>query len=201
MTELNLHPTSGHTTIRIAQAADGAALAAIYAPHVAGSAVSFEVEPPSAEEMASRVRATLERYPWLVTEQAGVVVGFAYAGEYRTRRAYQWSVEVSVYLRGDAQRQGLGRRLYTRLFELLRRQGFYSAYAGITLPNPASIGLHEAVGFAPIGVFRNAGFKFGAWHDVGWWQLTLQPPVPDPPPPTPFSRLSLTAPAQELGPP
>jgi L-amino acid N-acyltransferase YncA len=125
--------------VRVADPADGAALAAIYGPHVEQSATSFELEAPSADEMAARIRATLTRYPWLVAERDGVILGYAYATEHRARRAYQWGVEVSVYVRDDVQREGVGRRLYTRLFELLRQQGFYTAYAGITLPNPGSV--------------------------------------------------------------
>src|SRR5437016_7875270 len=113
--------------VRIADPSDGPVLAAIYAPHVERSATSFELEAPSAEEMSARVRNTLDRYPWLVAEREGAIFGYAYATEHRTRRAYQWGVEVSVYIRDEAQRQGIGRRLYLRLFELLRQQGFYSA--------------------------------------------------------------------------
>jgi phosphinothricin acetyltransferase len=176
--------------VRDADPSDGAELSAIYAPHVERSATSFETEAPSADEMATRISKTLQRYPWLVAERDATILGYAYATEHRTRRAYQWGVEVSVYVRDTAQRQGLGRVLYTRLFELLRRQGFYSAYAGITLPNPGSVGLHEALGFVAVGVYRDAGFKLGAWHDVGWWQLALQPVPKSPDPPTPFSKLA-----------
>jgi L-amino acid N-acyltransferase YncA len=186
-----MNETRGAETlvVRVARPSDDAILAAIYAPHVEQSATSFELEAPSPKEMAARIRGTLDRYPWLVAERDGTILGYAYATEHRARRAYQWGVEVSVYIRDDAQRQGVGRQLYTRLFELLRQQGFYTAYAGITLPNPASVGLHEALGFLPVGVYRNAGFKLGTWHDVGWWQLALQPVPPNPSPPTPFAQL------------
>ena len=175
--------------IRIAEPSDGPALAAIYAPHVERSPTSFEVQPPSAEEMSARIQNTLARYPWLVATQDEQVLGYVYASEHHPRAAYQWGVDVSVYVREDTYRRGVGRYLYLRLFDLLRQQGFYIAYAGITLPNPASVGLHEALGFSLIGIYKAAGFKLGAWHDVGWWRLSLQAPTPDPASPIPFSEL------------
>jgi phosphinothricin acetyltransferase len=175
-------------TLRLARAADAAALAAIYRPRVEGSAISFELVAPDAAEMARRVAATLPVLPWLVCAGADdQAVGYAYAARHRDRAAYQWSVDVSVYVRDDRRRIGVGRALYGRLFEILRLQGFRAAHAGITLPNPGSVGLHEALGFRPIGVYRAVGYKFGAWHDVGWWQLDLRPPAPDPPPPRPLA--------------
>lgn len=153
---------------------------------MAGSAVSFETVPPDAAAMAERVRVTLERHPWLVCERAGRVVGYAYAGPQRARPAYRWNAEVSAYVAADALRRGVGRALYGELLRILAGQGFHNAYAGITLPNPASVGLHEALGFCPVGVYRRVGFKRGAWHDVGWWHRELHPPTPDPPEPVPF---------------
>jgi phosphinothricin acetyltransferase len=134
--------------------------------------------------MARRLEAVLAVAPWLVWDQPGEgVLGYAYASRHRERAAYQWSVDVAVYVRADHHRRGLGRALYQRLFALLRLQGFCAAHAGITLPNPASVGLHEALGFRPVGVYRSVGFKRGAWHDVGWWQLALRERTgtPDPP--------------------
>jgi L-amino acid N-acyltransferase YncA len=160
--------------IRLAGPGDAAQVAAIYAPHVTGASTSFEVAPPDAAEMAARIASTLAHMPYLVLETGGEVRGFAYASKHRERAAYQWSVDVSVYVRPDAHRRGVGRALYESLFALLRLQGFYAAHAGITLPNPASVGLHEALGFRPVGVYRSVGFKRGAWHDVGWWQLPLR---------------------------
>jgi len=169
--------------IRLAGPGDAAQVAAIYAPHVTGASTSFEYAPPDAAEMAARIASTLAYTPYLVLDTAGEVLGFAYASKHRERAAYQWSVDVSVYVHERAQRRGVGRALYESLFALLRLQGFYAAHAGITLPNPASVGLHEALGFRPVGVYRSVGFKRGAWHDVGWWQLPLRERTgtPDPP--------------------
>jgi phosphinothricin acetyltransferase len=123
--------------------------------------------------MAQRIASVLERTPWLVWEENGAVLGYAYASRHRDRAAYQWSVEVSAYVRGDARKRGIAAELYRRLFAVLEAQGFYNAYAGITLPNPASVALHTAVGFTPVGVYRNIGFKNGRWHDVGWYERAL----------------------------
>ncbi len=160
--------------IRLATVADAAEIAAIYRPYVEDSIISFELEPPSVEEMARRMARVLERAPWLVCEMDDTIAGYAYAGKHHERAAYQWSVDTSVYLRQGMQRRGLGRALYSELFTLLVQQGYYTAYAGISLPNAASVGFHERFGFEPVGVYRKAGFKFGAWHDVGWWQRPLQ---------------------------
>ena len=158
-------------------------MAAIYAPFVTGSATSFEYSPPDAAEMAARIASALAYAPYLVSEAGDGILGFAYASKHRDRAAYQWSVDVSVYIHERARRQGVGRALYTSLFALLRLQGFYTAHAGISLPNPASVGLHEALGFQPVGVYRSVGFKRGAWHDVGWWQLPLRGRTGTPAPP------------------
>jgi L-amino acid N-acyltransferase YncA len=160
-------------SIRMATAADGAACAAIYAPIVATTAISFELEPPTEAEMAARITAALSYAPWLVYEVEGAIAGYAYASRHRDRAAYQWSVDVSAYTHPAYQRRGIGALLYRRLFELLRVQGFYAAHAGITLPNAPSVAFHEALGFRQIGVFPLVGYKFGEWRDVGWWQLEL----------------------------
>jgi L-amino acid N-acyltransferase YncA len=171
--------------IRVARADDGAALAAIYAPSVTDAVTSFELVPPDAAEMARRLAAVLEVAPWLVLERDGEVAGFAYAARHRDRAAYQWSVDTSVYVGAAHQRTGVGRALYERLFELLLEQGFYLAHAGITLPNPGSVALHESFGFRPVGVYTAVGYKFGAWHDVGWWRMPLREPDAEPAPPRP----------------
>jgi phosphinothricin acetyltransferase len=160
---------------------DAAACAAIYAPHVEASATSFEAEPPTAVELAERIKRTSATHPWLVAESDDGVVGFAYACEHRTRAAYRWAVDVSIYLAETSRGQGLGRALYEELFDRLRAQRFRVACAGVTLPNEASVRLHEGLGFSPVGVYRRIGWKVGAWHDVGWWQLDLSPDGEDPP--------------------
>ena len=161
-------------TIRLATTADAAQCAAIYAPHVSASAVSFETEPPSAEDVAGRIANTLQRFPWLVCADSNEVVGYAYAGPHRQRAAFQWAVEVSVYVKDGRQRQGVGRALYTSLFACLRTLGYFKAYAVIALPNDASVGLHESLGFRHVGTFEDIGYKLGRWHTVGYWELTLR---------------------------
>ena len=182
---------SGELSIRHADAAtDAAACAVIYAPFVAGAAVSFEEQPPSAEEMAARIAQTSERYPWLVVEDAGAVIGYAYASAHRERAAYRWACDVAVYVGEGHRGRGVGRELYGALFELLRRQGIQVAVGGITLPNDASVRLHEAFGFELVGIYRRIGWKDGQWRDVGWWELELVPRGTDPPPkPGPPARL------------
>ena len=155
---------------------DAAACLAIYAPHVEAGATSFEEEPPDAAVFAERIAGIAKTYPWLVAERGGEVVGYAYACPHRERPAYRWAVEVSVYVDGEEHGHGHGRALYSELIERLRRQRFHVACAGITLPNEASIALHEGLGFVAVGVYRRIGWKDGSWRDVGWWQLDLQPP-------------------------
>jgi len=177
-------------TIRVAKESDAAAVAAIYAPSVRETAISFEVDPPSEEEMQRRIRETLSRWPWLVCDRDGEVLGYAYASQHRARAAYQWSADVSVYIHADARRCGVGSALYAPLLEIVRQQGFYNAYGGITLPNAGSVGLHESFGFQPVGIYRAVGFKLGVWHDVGWWHLALQRHEPPKAPPTPFPNMA-----------
>ncbi len=166
---------------------DAAACAAIYAPHVEGSAVSFEERAPGAEEMAVRIERYGASHAWLVADQEGQVVGYAYATAFNQRPAYRWSASVSVYIAAEFRGRGIGRALYEALLERLRKHGFHMACAGITLPNEASVALHEGLGFEPVGVNRRIGWKQGAWRDVGWWQLELapagegHPPEPLPP--------------------
>ncbi len=176
--------------IRLATAGDGDALASIYAPAVTDLATSFELEAPDGAEMDRRVERIMARTPWLVYEQSGVVVGYAYAGPHRDRAAYQWSVEVSACVNASAHRAGVARALYTSLFAVLALQGFQNAYAGITLPNAASVGFHEAMGFTRVGVFHGIGFKFGTWHDVLWLERGLcdRGPAPEAPIPLPEVR-------------
>ena len=175
--------------IRLASAGDAAAIAAIYAPFVEADATSFETEAPSAAEMRTRIAETGVAYPWLVCDCDGVVAGYACASRHRARTAYQWCVETSVYVHTDFRRSGVARGLYTSLFAVLAAQGFVNAYAGITLPNARSVALHEAAGFLPLCVYRGIGFKFGAWHDVGWWHLVIRRHPEAPEPPTPIADM------------
>jgi len=171
--------------VRLATQRDAAAIQEIYAPIVLSSFTSFETDVPTAEQMRDRVLATLARHPWLVATDGDAVTGYAYASRHRERAAYQWSVDVSVYVHPAHQRRAVATRLYRELFDRLRAQRFVSAYAGIALPNDASVRLHESFGFVPVGVYRNVGFKLGAWRDVGWWQLALQEPPASPESPRP----------------
>jgi phosphinothricin acetyltransferase len=180
--------------IRLATEADAAAVRRIYRPAVEDEATSFETEVPSIEEMAARISTTQQRTPWLVYDDKGEVLGYAYASKHRERAAYQWTIEVSAYVDRRAHRRGIGRALYTALFRILEIQGFHRAYAGITLPNEASVGLHTAVGFTPVGVYRAIGFKRGAWHDVAWYERDLQSTrVAPPAAPTPLPAIAGTA--------
>ena len=176
-------------TVRLAGPQDAAGIRAIYAPIVRETPISFETLPPSEEEMSGRVAKTLARYPWLVCAAQERVLGYAYAGVHSERAAYQWSVNVSVYVHARCRRHGVGQALYDTLFAILRLQGFVRAFAGITLPNEASVGFHESFGFRAAGKFEQVGYKMGAWHDVGYWQLTLQPDNGSPAPPRPLPLL------------
>jgi L-amino acid N-acyltransferase YncA len=169
-------------------AGDAAACAAIYAPFVLGTAISFEEQPPDAAEMRRRMETVLSRYPWLVAEDGpagpgahGQVIGYAYASPHRERAAYRWAADVTIYIGAEHQRQGLGRALYEALFEILAAQGLRMVCAGIALPNEASVALHEKLGFQPVGVYRQIGWKFDRWHDVAWYQRPLRPDGPGPP--------------------
>jgi phosphinothricin acetyltransferase len=160
--------------VRDATAADAAACAAIYAPYVRDTAITFETRPPDEVEMARRITGSLARHAWLVIEDDdGRVFGFAYGTEHKSRPAYRWSCDVSIYLEVGRRRTGAGRALYEALLPRLAARGYVTAVAGMTLPNEASAGLHRAMGFEPIGVYRRIGHKLGAWHDVEWFQRPL----------------------------
>jgi L-amino acid N-acyltransferase YncA len=171
------------TGVRDAAERDAARCAEIYAPYVRDTAISFELEPPAAPEMAGRIVAAQEQHAWLVLEDAGDVVGYAYGGPFMARAAYRWSTSVSVYLQQGRRRTGAGRTLYGALLDRLAGRSFRMALAGITLPNEASVGLHRALGFEPVGTYRRVGWKFRRWHDVAWCQRPLgdddgAPPAP-----------------------
>ena len=161
--------------VRPARADDAGAVQRIYAPIVERTAISFELVAPTVAEVADRMRAVTRSLPWLVAECDGDVVGYAYAGRHAERAAYRWSVDVSIYLSESARGQRIGTRLYTSLFEELGTLGYVSAYAGITLPNAASVALHESMGFDAVGTLPNVGYKFETWHTVGWWYRALVP--------------------------
>lgn len=160
---------------------DGAGCAAIYAPFVEKTGVSFEQTAPDAGEFARRIERLSSAHAFLVAEDDAGVAGFAYGAPHRERAAYRWATEVSVYIHERARRQGVGRALYGQLLPLLARQGMCTALAGVGLPNPASIALHEACGFQPVGVYHRIGFKLDRWWDVAWFELALRP-GDDPPP-------------------
>ena len=160
-------------SIRPASSVDAAACATIYAPYVTDNWVSFELEPPNAEEMARRIAETDASHAWLVAEIEGAVAGYAYGSPHRSRAAYSSSCDVAVYVDPAHSRHGIGRALYAALLTALAGKSFHAAFAGIALPNEASVALHEAMGFTPVGIYREVGWKLGQWRDVGWWQRLL----------------------------
>lgn len=164
---------AGRPTVRDASERDAEACAVIYAPYVTGTAITFESDPPLPAEMAQRIATALRTHAWVVLENGSRVVGYAYGGAFKSRPAYRWSCEVSVYLERGRRRTGGGRALYEALFVRLAERGFRTAVAGMTLPNEASVGLHHAMGFEPVGTYRRIGWKHDTWHDVAWAQRTI----------------------------
>ncbi len=162
-------------------ARDAEACAAIYAPAVTHGVATFEEVAPTPAEMAERIARFSATHAWLIEERDGAVTGYAYASPHHPRAGYRWAADVAVYVDPGHHRRGVGRRLYGALLPLLRDRGLRTACAAITLPNPGSVGLHEAAGFLPVGIHRRIGWKHGSWRDVGWWQLDLAPGAPDPP--------------------
>jgi L-amino acid N-acyltransferase YncA len=186
---------AGGIGVRVATTADAESIAAIYAPVVTGSAISFEETPPGPDEIGRRMLAS-PRLPWLVADDAGRVAGYAYASVHRQRPSYRWAADCSVYLDPAYRGRGLGRLLYEPLISEMRDLGYVSLFAGIALPNAASVGLHEAMGFRPVGVFSDVGYKLGSWRDVGWWQLRPRevPAAPEEPRPWDPARAPAWAP-------
>jgi phosphinothricin acetyltransferase len=182
--------------IRQATVDDGAAISRVYAYYVLHTPITFEEVAPDAAEMSRRIEETLAKYPWLIAEFDGETIGYAYASQHRPRASYRWAVDVAIYLDRSQIHRGIGRSLYDVLLPLVREQGFISAYAGITLPNAASVGLHESVGFTLIGIYKNVGYKLAAWRDVGWFQKPLAPPPANPPEPTPWNQMLPFMPAE-----
>ncbi len=177
------------SAIRFAAPGDAEQIAAIYAPFVLHTPVSFEETPPDADEIRARMARLRGRWPWLVAADADRVLGYAYASEHRARPAYRWAVDTTVYVDEHARRGGIGRSLYRELLRILTRQGFCAAYAGIALPNDASVGLHTAVGFEFVAVYPAVGFKLGRWHDVSWWRRALNEPSGLPVDPAPLEGI------------
>ena len=184
--------------IRPAHDADAAAVAAVYAPYVYDTAVSFELEAPTAAIMARRIDETLVTHPWLIADRGGDVVGYAYAGKHSQRAAYRWTADVTIYVRAQERRSGIGRSLYSALLTMLRRMGLRSAFAEIVLPNSGSVGLHEAMGFQHIGTHKDIGFKLGRWHDIGYWRLGLSEGATAPSEPIPFASFRKTSAFDEV---
>jgi phosphinothricin acetyltransferase len=177
--------------IRAATADDAAAIASIYAPYVDGSVISFEMAAPDAQEIGARMAGAGELYPWLVAEaEGGEVIGYAYAAAFRTRAAYHWAVETTIYLAEASHGRGIGSSLYQPLLSILAAQGFTQAIAAIALPNPASVRLHERLGFDHAGTYSKVGFKLGRWWDVGLWQRGLAPAAIPPAAPVPWRSVA-----------
>jgi len=164
---MNIH------TIRLANSNDSAGILEIYAPFILNSTTTFEVDIPSTDEIANRINKYLEKGPWLVSVHNGLITGYAYASEHRSRAAYQWSIELSVYIHPDHQGNKLATRLYQCALEILHRQGYCNIYAGITQPNEPSDAFHRSMGFELIGTYNKIGYKQGKWCDVKWYQRSL----------------------------
>lgn len=174
--------------LRVVTSADAAAIAAIYRPYVEETAITFEETPPDAEEMTRRIEKKRPTYPWFVAERDEEIIGYAYAGPLRDREAYRWTVELSVYVDRTRRGEGAGSTLYRALLRTLERQGFESAYGVVTLPNPESVGFHEALGFQRVALLPASGYKLGKWHDVAWYERSLGERTDDPSSPTPFAE-------------
>jgi phosphinothricin acetyltransferase len=185
--------------LRLAEAADATQIATIYAPFCLGTAISFETAAPDEGQMRERISTLTQRYPWLVAVSGtGDVLGYAYAGKHRERAAYRWSVDFTAYLAPEAKRRGIGTALYRALIKICQSLGYYRAFAGITLPNEASVRLHERIGFRAIGVYRRVGFKLGRWHDVGWWSLDLLPEEDEPRAPRSIAEILTSGELEEM---
>ncbi len=178
--------------LRVANETDAAQMLAIYAPYVIQTTVSSEYTPPSLEEFRGRMRTFQERLPWLVCEVDDEIAGYGYASPHRTRAAYQWSVETSIYVAEGWHRHGIANAIYSSLFELLAIQGYYNIYVGITSPNERSMKFHKAMGFIISGAYQESMYKFGQWRDVLWMGKSLRPHDGEPQPTVPFPELAGT---------
>lgn len=178
------------TTVRTATADDAEAMLTVYAPHVLHDAITFETQIPSIKEFESRIHKCLQKFPWLVCEVKNEIAGYVYASTHRDREAYQWTCECSVYVHEKHKGKGIAKSLYGALFQILQKQGLVNLYAGITLPNEASVRLHEGCGFQKFAAYENIGYKLDQWHSVGWWKLLLNEHTLKPSPPLLFSELN-----------
>jgi phosphinothricin acetyltransferase len=185
-----------NVTIRAAHAADAGAIRDIYAPIVETKAISFELVPPTIEEMSARIAKVVAKYPWLVAEADDDVIGYVYASAHSERAAYRWTVETSVYIKEVWRGRGVGGVLYAELIAQLRKLGYLMAIAGIALPNDASVAVHEGAGFRRVGTLPSVGYKFSGWWDVGYWCLPLVEPLPLDPPGPRLWRGSLSTPSE-----
>ncbi len=181
------------TQLRLAVTDDAQDIQQIYAPIVRDTFISFEEVIPDTAEIERRIQATLQQYPYLVCDIDGQIAGYCYASAFRSRAAYQWTTETTVYVHPDFHRRGIAFAMYTALLDILRGQGYHNAIGVIALPNDASVNLHEKFGFEKIGVLQNMGYKLAGWRDTGWWQLELAPMPPSPAPPTPIDIYNQTA--------
>jgi len=175
--------------LRLASPADAEGILSIYAPYIENTSFTFETEVPSLPEFSKRIKNYMENWPWLVYETDGQIAGYAYAGRYRERIAYQWCVESSVYINDNFQQHGIAGKLYSALFDILKKQGFRTVYAVINLPNDKSVKFHEKCGFHYFATYEKVGYKLGKWKNVGWWQLSINEYTDQPQPPIKFSQL------------
>lgn len=159
--------------IRVATEADIEPMLEIYKPIITATVISFETKVPTLEEFAERVKLISVDFPWLVCEINGRIAGYAYGNPHRSRRAYCWSADCSVYVSEDFKKRSVATSLYGHLFPMLKSQGYFNVFAGIALPNPASIALHKKMGFTEVGIYKNVGYKLNRWCDVAWYQLIL----------------------------
>jgi L-amino acid N-acyltransferase YncA len=178
--------------IRLADTSDYGSILQIYSPFITDTVITFEYEVPAIEEFEKRIANIQKKYPYLVCEINNNIVGYAYASRYREREAYDWSVDFSVYINPLYHGKRIGKALYFSLFEMLKLQGYYNAYAGVTIPNIKSEGLHEAFGFNPIGIYQRVGYKFGSWHDVKWYELKIKEHEEAPLKPVPIDKIKNT---------
>jgi phosphinothricin acetyltransferase len=166
--------------IRLASAGDSEAILEIYSPYIINTSVTFEIEVPPLAEFRERIRNISEVYPWIICEIDGGIAGYAYAAGHHERAAYQWAVNLSVYIGEDYKRKGLGSVLYATLFDILEHLGYFTGLACVTRPNPQSEKFHESFGFRTVGIYHHVGFKLGRWHDVVWYEAPIKEPVPEP---------------------